>query len=170
MVDYQTLSIVFTGLSISIAAFYYISTLRNTRKNQQLQLETRQTQLFMQIYQQLSSEESMATWAELLNDEFDDYDEYMRKYDSTVNPRHFGKRGHIWYTYNSIGYLLEDGLIPIDLAYKLVGTLAILQWQKWGDMILEIRERQSYPTYFEGFSYLVNELTKYHNEHPELRT
>jgi len=34
MVTVETVSIVFTGLSISLAAFYYISTLRNAQRNQ----------------------------------------------------------------------------------------------------------------------------------------
>ena len=50
MVDFQTISIVFTGLSISKAAFYYISALRNSRMTQEHALETRQAQLYMQIY------------------------------------------------------------------------------------------------------------------------
>ena len=73
MFDYQTVSIVFTGISVSLAAFYYIMTLRNTQKNQELArktqehaLETRRTQLLMQIYQELSSEDSMRRYADVM--------------------------------------------------------------------------------------------------------
>jgi hypothetical protein len=40
---------VFTGLSVSLAAFYYINTLRNAQRTQEMQLENRQVQIFMQI-------------------------------------------------------------------------------------------------------------------------
>ncbi len=105
MVSVETVSIVFTGLSVSLVAFYYISTLRNAQKTQQLALESRQTQIFMQIYQQLNSEESFTTWAELMNLEVADYEEFLRKYDSVVNPKFFGKRTNIWWHYNTIGVL-----------------------------------------------------------------
>jgi hypothetical protein len=132
MVSVETISIVFTGLSVSLAAFYYINTLRNAQRTQQMQLETRQTQIFMQIFQQLNSEASMTTWAELHNLEFDDYEDFMRKYDSSINPENFGKRGHIFHGYNMIGFLLMEGLISIDLVNMLVGNMAVMQWQKWG--------------------------------------
>jgi len=54
-------------VGILVSVFYYITTIRANQRNQQLQLETRETQLFMQIYQQLNSAESMATWAEVMN-------------------------------------------------------------------------------------------------------
>lgn len=47
MIDYQTISVVFTGISVSLAAFYYINTLRNAQRNQKLTLETRRAQMFM---------------------------------------------------------------------------------------------------------------------------
>ena len=52
MVDVQTISIVFAGLSIGVAAIYYTLTLRNTQRAQQIQIDTRQAQLFMNIYNQ----------------------------------------------------------------------------------------------------------------------
>ncbi|MCW4020706.1 MAG: hypothetical protein NWF14_05720 [Candidatus Bathyarchaeota archaeon] len=39
MVSVETISIVFTGLSVSLAAFYYISTLRNANRMRELTLE-----------------------------------------------------------------------------------------------------------------------------------
>ena len=60
MVDVQTLSIVFAGLSIGLAAIYYMMTLRN-------QDRTRQTQLFMQIYDRYMDKEFQAIEAEIFN-------------------------------------------------------------------------------------------------------
>lgn len=163
MVDYSTLSIILTGIGIIVAITYYTLTLRNSNK-------TREQQIFMNIVQSLNSEENMKTWAELINADFTDYDDYMTKYDSSINPEHFGKRGAIWWNYNSVGYLLMDGNVSINLVYQLLGILAVLQWRKWGDIILEIREKEDLPRYFHGFEYLVNEILKYEIEHPELTT
>ena len=65
MVTVETISIVFTGLSISLAAFYYISTLRNAQRTQQMQLETRQAQLFMSF---VSSEWEQTVMTHVVNE------------------------------------------------------------------------------------------------------
>jgi len=158
MFDYGTLSIVLTGLGIIGAIIYYSLTLRNANK-------TRELQIFMNIARSLNSEETQKTWAELMNADFTDYDDYMSKYDSSVDPEFWGKRGAIWWNYNAVGYLLMDGYISIDLVHKLLGILAVLQWRKWGGIILEIRESQGLSNYFTGFEYLVNEILKYEKEH-----
>jgi hypothetical protein len=51
MVDIQNVLTYLTLISVPVGVFYHIMTLNNTRKNQQLQLETRQTQLFMNLYE-----------------------------------------------------------------------------------------------------------------------
>jgi len=182
MVTVETVSIVFTGLSISLAAFYYIMTLRNAQRTQEMQLETRQTQIFMQIYQQLNSEDSFRTWAELMNIECENYDEFLRKYDSVVNPDSLGKRSHIWWSYHTIGVLLQDGIIEPELVYRLMGPLIIMQWQKWSGIIEDSRQGENVPESLWGFEYLYIEMNKLreqlkypqiaygqpHKEHPEL--
>jgi len=80
---------------------------------------------------------------------------------------HYGKRASVWSYYNSIGYLLMKGRISIDTVYDLLGLPAVLQWNKWGKIILEIREKQELPQYFKGFEYLVSELKRYQEKHSE---
>jgi len=161
MVDYQTISILFAGLSIAVSIVYYAGVLRNANKTQQLQLETRKTQLFMQIYERLNSEESLKSWAELVNQEINDYDEFLMKYDSSVNPAHYAKRVHHWYTYHAIGELLRMGAIEPELVHRLqLAPLVILMWEKWEHIIKEMRLRENAPDYSEGFEYLYYELKR----------
>jgi len=144
-----------------IAGFsYYVLTVRNTRKAHELQV-------FMTILDGLNSEDKQRSWAELLNSDFSDYEDFLRKYDSAVNPEHYGKRASVWSYYNSIGYLLMKGRISIDTVYDLLGLPAVLQWNKWGEIILEIREKQELPQYFKGFEYLVGELKRYQEQYSE---
>ena len=54
MVDQLTLQTtisLLTLISLTIGVVYHIMTLRNAKKNQELQLETRQAQLFMNIFE-----------------------------------------------------------------------------------------------------------------------
>jgi len=138
----------------------------------------------MQIYQQLNTEKSFKTYAELMNLECEDYDEFLRKYDSSVNPESYGKRSHIWWSYNTIGVLLQDGLIESDIVYRLLGLMIIMQWQKWSGIIEEIRKNENVPDNLLGFEHLYIEMNKIrepmkypeiaygqpYKEHPELKT
>lgn len=67
-VTFQTLFQFLQTVGFLVGVFYYITTIRTNQRNQELTLkaqahatETRESQLFMQLYQQLNSVESMTT-------------------------------------------------------------------------------------------------------------
>jgi len=150
MVDVD-ISIIFAGLSIAASIVYYASVLRNANK-------TREIQLFMQLYNILHTRESLQTFIELLNLKIDE-EEYRQKYDSYVNPEHFGKRGSLWYTYNSIGEMLRLKMVDPDLLHRLnVDLHVIMLWENWEHIIKMNRERENMPDLWDGFEYLYNEM------------
>ncbi len=51
MVDAQTIGVLVTATSMTLAAIYYVLTLRTNQRNLKMDLETRQTELFMQVFQ-----------------------------------------------------------------------------------------------------------------------
>jgi len=158
---------------ILVGIIYYITIMRNSQRNQELarkaqeqSVETREAQLFMQIYQQLTSIESQKTWGELLNMEWDDIEDYRKKHDSTVNLDSWGKRGHIWWSYSTIGMMVKKGLIDPEMVYMTLGNMVIMQWDKWSEVIYDTRERsvrqgvKGGPYMFKGFEYLNDEMVK----------
>ena len=152
MVDVD-LSIIFAGLSIAASIVYYASVLRNANK-------TREMQLFMQLYNILHTPESLQNLIELWNLKVDE-NEYLQKYDSYVNPEHFGKRASIWYTYNSIGEMLRLKMVDPDLLHRLnVDINVIMVWENWEHIIKMNRERESMPDLWDGFEYLYTEMKK----------
>jgi hypothetical protein len=154
MASLEIIAIVLTGLSITVSIVYYAMVLRNHNK-------TRQIQLFMQIYRDISSEESLVTWAELVNRKVE-IEEYLQKYDSTVNTSHFGKRASFWYKYNTIGELLRLNMIDVDLLKRLnVDTNAIIMWESWEHIIKDNRKRENMPDIWAGFEFLYDEMKKY---------
>lgn len=160
MVDVD-LSIIFAGLSIAASIIYYASVLRNANKTQQMQLEARQTQTFMQIWEQLNSEEYHKTFMELMYLHVEDNEEYLRKYDSSVNREHYAKRAHIWYSYNAIGELLRMGVIDACLIQRLLlDSQVIMMWEEWEHIIMAIRVREKIPKMWAGFEYLYVEMKK----------
>ena len=76
----QTISYIAGATGVAIAALFYVLNLRISQRNQRLTLETRKAQLYMQIYQQLRSEESQRRIIDVLNMEWKDYDDFERKY------------------------------------------------------------------------------------------
>jgi hypothetical protein len=138
-----------------IAGFsYYIITVRNQSK-------ARKTQTLMQLREKLLTKEWLADYMELLESEWTDYDDYLKKYDSAVNRDHYTKRFRLWTFYDGIGYHLNQGLIDIDSAYHLLqGFGANMQWRKWKSVIEEDRKRYDNPDWWMWFEYLADEETK----------
>ena len=164
MIDYQTISVVFTGISLSLAAFYYINTLRNAQRTQQLTLETRQAQMFMGLYQRTITEDANRRWSEYMTLTWTDYDDFDRKYGQN-SPDRFVKAHTLLQQFNGIGLLLMDGLISREMAYRLAGGWrAVLLWLKWGPIVKELRERYDNPDYMDGLEYLGEEMMKYREE------
>ena len=149
----ESIPYVLTGIGIIVSILYYTSVLRNANK-------TREMQLFMQMYNILHTRESLQTLIELLNLKVDE-DEYRQKYDSYVNPEHFGKRASLWYTYNSVGEMLRLKMVDPDLLHRLnVDTNVIMLWENWEHIIKMNRERENMPDLWDGFEYLYTEMKK----------
>jgi hypothetical protein len=144
-----------------VAGFtYYVLTVRSNQRNQRLQLETRQTQLFMQLYQDLLSEGNMRSLLDLLNMEWEDYDDFERKLGSDSNPDSFVKRTSIWFRMNGIGLLLRDEMIDPEKVFDLLGTWIDWLWMKWESIILELRLHYNQPELYTEFEYLAVEMRR----------
>jgi hypothetical protein len=172
-ITYQMVLSTLQTISIMVGIVYYLGILRNTqrtreltlqsqeltRKAQELSLETRKTQLFMQVFQQQNTEENYQAWAELVNMDNIDWDNYIQNMDSTVNPTHYGKRSKIWTTYNAMGELLRMGIVDPDFIHSVaLDQTVIIMWDKWEHIIRKIREKENMPDIWEGFEYLYNEM------------
>ena len=158
-------------VGILVGIIYYITIMRNQQSTRELALkaqeqatETRQTQIFLRLYEQINSVETQTQWAELVNMEIDN-EEYLMKYDSSVNPTHYAKRAHTWWLFNTMGELLQMGIIKPDLLYRLqVDPFVITMWDTWEHIIKATRARENAPYLWGGFEYLYNELKKLRHE------
>ena len=136
-----------------IAGFtYYVMTVRNARKVRKEALV--RDFLGWDI-------ERHRVYMELLQMEWDDFDDYISKYDSTVNIDNYSKRAYIWNRYNRIGYELYQGNVDVEELYNYTGFQGIwFFWNKFKPIIMEDRKRYGNPHYFRWFEYLVDELVK----------
>jgi hypothetical protein len=161
MVSFEFLAIILTGLGLTASIIYYASVLRNSNKTQQLALETRRLQIIMDLDKEMKSFETYNRIIELLKMQWNDYDDFERKYGSDNNPENFAKRYSVLYSLNSLGILLKDGYIDADTAYDLLGEVStIWLWVKFESVIMEIRQKYNVPTALQYFEFLNDELMK----------
>ena len=133
---------------------YYILTIRNANK-------ARKTQTLMQLRENLLTKEWLNDYTELLEVEYSDYDDFLRKYDSSVNRDNYTKRYRLWTYLDGVGYHLHQGLIDRDSVYHLMqGLGASMQWRKWKSVIEEQRRRYDNPDWWIWFEYLAKEESK----------
>jgi len=158
MVDYQTLSIILTGVSMAIALTYYAIQIRNQNK-------TRQAQLYMQIHSKWSDREFIRGFYNALNEyEFNDAEDFFAKYGQGVNEDAFVTINEITRYFEGVGQLLRDGLIDFRLVKSLYSYRIIDLWEKYYPLVVYLRESafgHPNPEFYENFEYLYNELVKY---------
>ena len=87
MIDLQFILTILPVLSMAVALIYYAMNLRNANKTQQMAQETRQASLFMQIYNQFTSERVMETSIEIMAQwEWSSFEEFQQKYGAKQIP------------------------------------------------------------------------------------
>ena len=157
----EVIALVLTGLGLTASIIYYATIMRNANETQRLQLETRRMQLIMDIDQEMKSYETYNKIIELINMEWENYDDFERKYGSDNNPDNFAKRYSVLYRLNSIGILVRDGFFDAETVYDLLGDLStIWLWKKFEPIIRETRFRYNVPLALNEFEYLYVEAKK----------
>jgi hypothetical protein len=169
MIEIETLSIVFTGLSISLAAFYYIRTLSNAQRNQQLQLETRQAQLYIQMYNNID-DNYLESVNKVFEMEYDDFVDFRDKYGIDSESEMVKHIQRVAYFLEGLGVLVKEDLVSMRLvALTWAGTTRMF-WDKISPIIEEWRKAINYPRLWSETEFLCKSLIKYMEEHPELAT
>ena len=174
MVDVQTIGVLITAASVSVAAIYYAFTLRINIKNQeqglkaqQQTLETRQAQMFMNIYDKHSSIEFSKAWEKTVFTPWRTWEEFSKLWE---NPEFNDAAMLIGTSYDGLGVLVMEGLLDIKLVALLMGARVRL----WGEKIMPIlddgRRAMGFRRWLSEAEYLYNELIRYIDQHPELDT
>ena len=154
MVTLENVLNVIPALSVAIALVYYAMTINNQNK-------TRQAQLFMQLFSNYIKKDVLGIGQELLQMEWTDFEDFSRKYDSSVNLENFEKRYSYWSYFDGIGMLLKKGLVDREMIYYLTGGYeAYWHWEKFKDVIYETRVRLDHPDLLVMFEYLADETKK----------
>jgi hypothetical protein len=161
MIELTTLQAVreiVTIVGVIAGLSYYVMTVRNQNR-------ARQIQLIAQLADFTSAESQRRAYP-LLSYQWEDYDDFERKYGSDVDLEGYAERYGAWSNMNRTGFLLKEGLITMDiLVSTLGGQLGPLwQWRKFEPIIKRQRELYKMPLLFQWWEYLAGEIERYYAE------
>ena len=165
MVDLAALSMVrdiVTILGVIGGFTYYVMNVRATQRNLKQQLETRQAQLLVQLYDRFSDTDfitntNMARENARNSKSIKEYDELYR-----ANPEQHAMFVSISRFFHGVGLLLRKGLIDINLVGELMPVTVL---STWDDIKMIIKDGQTrIPYIWEHYEYLVEEIQKYRND------
>lgn len=172
-ITYQMVLSTIQTASLVVGIIYYLTIMRNQQRNQELTLkaqeqaiESRNTQFLMQLYSDISDEESIKM---IFSDKtWDTFDEWWELYGPTKNPDAFAKWLHAMLTYEIIGVLLKRGFLDIEVIDDLMSGGTLMIWDRYGSIIEGLRERFGYPQLQEHQEYMASEIRKIVNkQHPD---
>ncbi len=139
---------------VLVAAGYYVFNMRAT-------LETRRIGLIENIVLHIADEEGQKRFFELMNYEWEDYEDFVNKYDSENNVNAAAKRYAIWNDFNTIGMLIRKGMVKTEDVYNLgMGGIPFF-WEKYKPIVEEVRRRYNGSEYCKDMEYLADEILKY---------
>jgi len=115
MADIQTVSIAIASASVVIAAIYYIFQLRH-------QTRMRETDFIVRLYSTYGSKEFHDMVMELQGLQFNDYEDFVKKYGPWFSKGPAQTAVYVVATYLSeVGVLLHRKIIDIDFFYDVFG-------------------------------------------------
>jgi len=163
MVDYQTLSIVLTGIGMIIALTYYGLQIRNQNR-------TRQAQVFMQLYNRYQDNFlAQGISSEILLQKLSGYDDYQRKYDADEDFKNAMDR--FFPFYEGLGVMVKEGYFSIHLVALMWAGMTRMFYENIVEpTIEEAREVTNLPRLWSETEWVCKELLKYIEEHTELKT
>ena len=138
-----------------IAGFsYYVMTVRMNQRTIRINLTN-------DLVQRFGTEDFITKVTELMYMEWENYDDFERKYGSDVNRENYITRMVVWGAFDSLGQLLRTGMADKDILYNSLFTYNSVQvWNKYEDILTINRKLYSSPEGWSGFEYLAKELYK----------
>jgi len=145
-------------VSLVVGIFYYLTIMRNNQKSQRQSEETRKIQLLLDHNRYMMSGND---WNSVMSMEWDDYDDFISKYGWENNPDLYEKRIRQWRRMHFSGLLIRDGLIDISTYIDYISDNTPIMWNKFKDIIEEMRIAYNSPKLYNGIEYLANEIDNY---------
>jgi len=159
-ISYQMVLSTLQTASIVIGIFYYLFNMRNAQRTQNIQHETRQLQLYLNMAQAWGKEWLDSYIDVIYNQEWDDFDDFMRKYGPISNPEAYRHCMTLGNWGQEAGILFEQQAMDPEIMWRHDGENITRIWEKLEPLVMEFRKRQNHPMFWESFENYYNELKK----------
>jgi len=160
LAEIQMVYYMVAATGVLVAAAYYIVNTRTT-------LQTRQAQLFMQLYDRWTFDIGEKFW-EFLDDDIETAEDYLEK---IKTDKGFARRASVLSRYHEgVGVLVRFGLLDIRYIAYLASYPTRVYWEKYKPIIGDLRRLMNAPRADSESEYLYDRLMKFIEEHPELKT
>jgi hypothetical protein len=174
LVELETVNLLVQIVGVSAAAIAtvvgvrsYILSNKRAQETKDRELETRQAQLFMQIYDRWTFDIGEKFW-DFLEVDIKTAEEYM---DKIKTDKKYARQTAILSRYHEgVGVLVRFGLLDIKYIAYLASWPTRVYWEKLKPIVGEVRRLQNAPRADSESEYLYNRLMEYIGEHPELKT
>jgi len=143
MIELSTIRDLVTIFGVIAGFSYYVLTVKNTQKNQQLQLETRQAQLYMSLLDRWNTAEFSKQRYDSYNMEWTDLDDFRQKYNRKTNSDIFASWNTFGRTILGLAELKRKGLIDVDFLDGMMLADILNWWVRFGSLEKESWERGS---------------------------
>ena len=135
---------VVTIVGVIVGFTYYVINVRNAQRIQQLQLETRQYQLYNAIAQNSQNKANQLAYFDVMYKQvWADFEEFWQKYGPHTNPDAYANFILVGEIYNVIGILVEKGAVDPALFYRHNGPIVLRLWEKIEPLVKGTRNREN---------------------------
>jgi hypothetical protein len=132
MVDVQTLTTMFGGIGVGVAAIYYVMMLRNNEK-------LRRRDLVFQRLQPATREFTAALYS-TFKMQWKTIEEFRRKYNYWSNPDAMTDIYYVLNHFNALGILYKDGIADAEQIFQLYNSYTLIGfYEKFKHIILVSR-------------------------------
>ena len=144
---------------ILVGIVYYFTIMRNSQRNQQLALESRQIATYIQTLG-FRDKEFMKAWADIGMQEYSDFEDFLSKYYYDVDVESWSSFFSVGNMYHSVGHLVELGILTPEIVYKQEGELVIYAWETQRMVIEGFRTHRGYLHFFDYYESLYEHMVR----------
>ena len=159
--DVQTITVVIAGISVIIGVMNSILSSRRAEKNDQQMLETRQAQLYTQIYNRWNSRDLVNAYGQIrYRYQWEPRaEDWYQKYGIDVNPQAYADFAILGTFFEGLGILVKKRLVDVTLVEDLLSQRIIWYWEQvLKPLVGGIRQITNDPTQWDHIEYLYNEV------------
>jgi hypothetical protein len=151
--EIQAVYYMVAATGVIVAAIFYILNLRETTNNRIATFANNRLQTTL-------TEDWILRSTEIMNMQWSDFEDFKKKYDSSVDPQIYAKRLSLWASYDSIGRMYRQGTINLDYIGSASGLVMVLAWLKFKPIIVGYRGWEYPNDAFSDFEYIANAYSK----------